>query len=317
MRSGMTRLVASRPQGKRPRIDQFKDETTEAKSVVREIRHLINNEHVQPRDIAILFRTNEQPRLFETELRKKDVPYVMFGAQSFFDRKEVRDIVAYLKWIEQPADEVTLLRVINTPPRGLCKKTVQLLLDRAVQRGVPIWEVMIDAAISDLSSRGHAGSKVCVDRQRCSLRARMSADRAMETLLARTAYTDEMTRLYDKPEERESRVSSFGEITNAFQRIKMAKGTRPDRVSHDIALSGKEMGSEKDRLAKQNAVWLLTLHAAKGLEFPFVFMVGMEEDYCRTPQRQEREYEEAIAEERRLCYVGITRAQEDWRCRWL
>ena len=109
------RLIASRPNGKRPRIEQYKDEITESKSVVSQITQLIDNEHVQPRDIAILFRTNEQPRLFETELRKAKIPYVMLGSQSFFDRKEIRDLISYLKWIEQPADEVSLLRVINTP----------------------------------------------------------------------------------------------------------------------------------------------------------------------------------------------------------
>jgi DNA helicase II / ATP-dependent DNA helicase PcrA len=135
-------LRPSRPSGSRPRIVQHKDETQEAERVVAEIRHLIDNEHIQPRDIAILFRTNEQPRLFETSLRKAKVPYVMLGSQSFFDRREVRDLVAYLKWIEQPNDEMALLRVINTPARGLSNNTVKLLVQRAVERGVPVWEVM-------------------------------------------------------------------------------------------------------------------------------------------------------------------------------
>ena len=92
-------LIASRPKGPRPRIEQHKDEITESETVVREISNRINNDHIQPRDIAILFRTNEQPRLFETELRKANIPYVMLGSQSFFDRREVKDILAYLKWI--------------------------------------------------------------------------------------------------------------------------------------------------------------------------------------------------------------------------
>lgn len=308
------KLLPSRPQGKRPRIDQFKDETVESVSVVREIDHLIKNEHVQPRDIAILFRTNEQPRLFETELRKADVPYVMLGAQSFFDRKEVRDVVAYLKWIEQPADEASLLRVINTPPRGLSKKTIQLLLDRAVQRGVPIWEVMQStAAISDLSTSARRG----IENLRSiasDVRQRMQSDNlaaGLETLIARTAYTDEIRRLYDKPEEVDSRIASLGEISNAIATYQAGRPS-PDLTGflQDIALTGKEMGSEKDRLAKQNAVWLLTLHAAKGLEFPFVFMVGMEENILPHSRSVKTNDENAIAEERRLCYVGITRAQE-------
>ena len=118
-------------------MNNHKDELTESETVVREIKSRIENDHVQPRDIAILFRTNEQPRLFETELRKANIPYVMLGSQSFFDRREVKDILAYLKWIEQPNDEVALLRVINTPARGLGNKTVKLLVQRAVERRGP------------------------------------------------------------------------------------------------------------------------------------------------------------------------------------
>lgn len=307
-------LIPSRPSGKKPKIEQHKDEITEAQSVVAKIAHLIDNEHIQPRDIAILFRTNEQPRLFETELRKAKVPYVMLGAQSFFDRKEVRDLVSYLKWIEQPNDEVALLRVINTPPRGLGSKTVQLLIARAVERGVPVWDVMRDpSATADLpaaAQRGIAGLASLADdvRQRA---ANESLTAAMETLLIRTSYTDELTRLYDKPEEREARLASIGELTNAIGAYEDGDGEHDiTGFLGEIALAGKEMGSEKDKLAKQNAVWLLTLHAAKGLEFPVVFMVGME-DGLLPHSRSVKSGEEAdIAEERRLCYVGITRAQE-------
>ncbi len=308
-------LIPSRPAGKRPRIEQHKDEITEAKSVVARISHLIDNEHIQPRDIAILFRTNEQPRLFETELRKAKVPYVMLGAQSFFDRKEVRDLLSYLKWIEQPNDEVALLRVINTPPRGLGNKTVQLLIARAVERGIPVWEVMRDpSATSDLPAAAQRGiqSLASLAEDVRTRAANESLAGAMETLLTRTAYADELTRLYDQPEERETRMASIGELSNAIGAYEDGEGEHDlTGFLAEITLSGKEMGSEKDKLAKQNAVWLLTLHAAKGLEFPVVFMVGME-DGLLPHSRSVKSGEEAdIAEERRLCYVGITRAQED------
>ena len=185
-------LIPSRPKGPRPRIEQHKDELTESETVVREIKSRIENDHVQPRDIAILFRTNEQPRLFETELRKANIPYVMLGSQSFFDRREVKDILAYLKWIEQPNDEVALLRVINTPARGLGNKTVKLLVQRAVERGVPVWDVMQDrAATSDLTPAAQRGigqlAELAKDvRQRAS---NESFTDAMRTLLERTAIT--------------------------------------------------------------------------------------------------------------------------------
>lgn len=308
------RLIASRPNGKRPRIEQYKDEITESKSVVAQISHLIDNEHVQPRDIAILFRTNEQPRLFETELRKAKVPYVMLGSQSFFDRKEIRDLIAYLKWIEQPADEVSLLRVINTPPRGLGSKTVKVLVGRAVERGVPVWDVMQDpSALTDLTASARKGiSQLAEVAQNVRQRAEgESLTDAMRTLLEQTAYADEIARNYEKTEEREARMSSIEEMVNAV-------GAYQDGASEpnitgflsEIALAGREMGNEKDKLAQQNAVWLLTMHAAKGLEFPYVFMVGLEDGILPHSRSVKSGEENDIAEERRLCYVGITRAQE-------
>jgi DNA helicase-2/ATP-dependent DNA helicase PcrA len=308
-------LIASRPTGKRPRICQFKDEVAESQTVVKEIQHLITNLHVQPKDIAILFRTNEQPRIFETELRKADVPYVMLGAQSFFDRREVRDLVSYLKWIEQPSDEVALRRIINTPPRGLGTKSVKLLVERAVQRGVTLWDVMTDpSAIQDLPTPARRGidslKKVADDvRDRGNQESLVAG---MQTLLTQTGFATEVASRYDKQEERDMRMASIGELSNALS-VYEDKQESPDLTGFlgEIALSGKEMGNEKDKLAKQNAVWLLTMHAAKGLEFPFVFMVGMEDGLLPHSRSVKSCNEDDIAEERRLCYVGITRAQEE------
>ena len=308
-------LIPSRPRRARaPRIVQHKDETTEANLVVREISHYIKNEHVPPRDIAILFRTNEQPRLFETELRKADVPYVMLGSQSFFDRKEVKDMVSYLKWIEQPDDEVSLLRIINTPARGLSKKTIQLLMSRAVSRGVSLWQVMRDpSATTDLQSRAKDGiaqlAALAEDVRRRAHEESLTA--AMSTLVERTAYADEIARQYEQPEEREARMASIGDLSNAASAFQ-DNASKPDLTGFlsDIALAGREMGSEKDKLAAKNAVWLLTMHAAKGLEFPIVYMVGMEQGLLPHSRSVKSGREEDIAEERRLCYVGITRAQE-------
>lgn len=302
------------PVGKRPRIVQHKDEQTEAETIVREIKHLIDNEHVQPKDIAILFRTNEQPRLFEVELRKHDVPYVMLGSQSFFDRREVKDLVAYLKWINQPDDEVSLLRIINTPARGLGTKTTRSLLERAVQKGVPVWQIMQQPSeiehLPAAAQRGIEGLKdLCRDVQQRATSDSL-AD-ALSTLLQRTAYGDEIARMYDQPEERESRMASLGEVANAIAAYE-EKAEKPELEGFlsDIALSGREMGSEKDKLAMKNAVWLLTMHAAKGLEFPVVYMVGMEDGILPHSRSVKSGNEADIAEERRLCYVGITRAQD-------
>jgi DNA helicase-2/ATP-dependent DNA helicase PcrA len=307
-------LKPHRPDGPRPRIIQLKDEIEEAKIVVGEIKRHIEQNHRQPRDIAILFRTNEQPRLFEVELRKADVPYVLLGSQSFFDRREIRDILAYLKWIDQPDDEVSLLRIANTPPRGLSTQTMQLLVARAVARGESVWRVMNDtSAIQDLTvaaRRGIEDLRAILNDVGLAMVSGPMGD-AVQSLIQRTRYVDEINRLYDEPEERESRTASIGEVTNAIAAYhdRNPKGDLGGFLA-EIALAGKEMGSEKDKAAAKNAVWLLTMHAAKGLEFPIVYMVGMEDGLLPHSRAVKSGEEKDIAEERRLCYVGITRAQE-------
>src|SRR4051812_3357833 len=136
-------LQAARARGEPPRILQYNNETDEARETVADLRRRMETDHLEPRDFAILFRTNEQPRAFETELRKAKIPYVILGSQSFFDRKEVKDILSYLRVIDSPRDEVSLLRIINNPPRGIGQKSVETLLKEAVSRGEPIWEVII------------------------------------------------------------------------------------------------------------------------------------------------------------------------------
>ncbi|MEM6363173.1 MAG: UvrD-helicase domain-containing protein [Planctomycetota bacterium] len=307
-------LKASRPAGKRPRILQHKDETAEAGLIVGEIKHLIDNEHIQPRDIAILFRTNEQPRLFETELRKHNVPYVMLGSQSFFDRREVRDLVAYLKWIDQPDDEVSLLRIINTPARGISQKTVKQLVDTAVGQGSSVWQVMQDSSVTaglPPAARRGIESLGALRNDVVRRASNESLQEAMATLLTSTAYMDELTRLYEQPEERESRMASVGELSNAISAFEDGQNEADlSGFLSDIALAGREMGNEKDKLALKNSVWLLTMHAAKGLEFPVVYLVGMEKGILPHRRNVNSGRDEDIAEERRLCYVGMTRAQD-------
>ena len=131
----------------------------------------------------------------------------------------------------------------------------------------------------------------------------------MRTLLDQTAYADEIARNYEKTEEREARLSSIEELVNAVSAYQDGNAS-PDITGFlsEIALAGREMGNEKDKLAQQNAVWLLTMHAAKGLEFPYVFMVGLEDGLLPHSRSVKSGDENDIAEERRLCYVGITRA---------
>ena len=299
--------------GDEPAILQFPDETVEARRVVEEVQKLLERRLSEPRDVAILFRTNEQPRPFETELRRAKVPYTLIGGMSFYDRKEVRDVLAYLKVLAQPKDEVSLLRVINTPARGIGDRAVELLLARAVAAGRPLWDVLPEAAgvagLSPTAITAVGEFRKLVDRYR----RRVAAGRlvaAVKQLLAEIGYEDELVRQYKDPNERTARWNSVEEVINALAGYEeRAREPTVAGFIEDVALAGRDDGSEKESQLARNAVVLMTLHSAKGLEFPHVYLVGMEEGLL-PHHRAVAADGPAIDEERRLCYVGVTRAQD-------
>ena len=304
-------LRAFREPGEPPRILQFPDETTEANQVIEEIRSQIFRRIAEPRDFAILFRTNEQPRAFEQELRRAKLPYTLIGGMSFYDRKEVRDIVAYLKVLVHPRDEVSLLRVINTPPRGIGAKAVETLLARAVSLGRPLWEVLPEAAALGLPEpavKGVAAFRRLIEGCQERLSSRPAVDVVGE-MIHGIGYQAEINRQYKEPADQLARWNSVEEVVNAlggYQR----RAEEPSLAGflEDIALVGRDDQQDKESQLARNAVVLMTLHSAKGLEFPQVYLVGMEEGIL--PHHRSIGDDRAIDEERRLCYVGLTRAQD-------
>ena len=139
-------LIPNKKAGSPIRIQVFDDETAEAENVVSEIAYLIKELGVKAKQVAILFRTNEQPRVFEQEFRRQQVPYLLVGGQSFYDRREIRDLLAYLKTIDQPRDEVSLLRIINTPTRGIGATTTEKVIQMAVKKGTAFWDILPEAS---------------------------------------------------------------------------------------------------------------------------------------------------------------------------
>jgi len=327
-------LKAARAGGERPRIEQYENETVEAQATVADIRRRIEGEKLEPRDFAILFRTNEQPRALETELRKAKIPYVILGSQSFFDKKEVKDILAYLKAIVYPRDEVSLLRIINNPPRGIGEKTVESVLKEAVGRGVSVWNVLC----RDIKHRPLVGESprqerhqqeigpqmrlpasaqaaiarfvALIERHHSDVRKATSLVGFVRGLITEIGYQAEINRLYPDPQEQENRWQSVEEVVNALAAYeKSAKQANLGDFIDEVALGQQDMGDDKDKQLARNAVALLTLHSAKGLEFPHVYMVGLEEGIL-PHHRNMKDNGDDVDEERRLCYVGITRAQE-------
>ncbi len=298
--------------GEPPRVLQLQSETEEAQTVVEEIASRIRNGTRRPRDFAILCRTNEQPRAFETELRRADVPYVLLGGMSFFDRKEVRDVLAYLKLLANPRDEVSLLRIVNTPARGLGPALVRRLLDAAVSQAKSLWELLPHAerhvALTPAARAGICGLHTLLADFGRRAKKEPPARLARE-LIAELGYYDELARQYPNPEEQQARWASVEEIVNAIGAYeRRAKQPLLSGFLRDVALSGVDEDRKKESKLKRDAVVLMTLHAAKGLEFPEVYMVGMEEGLL-PHHRAAAEGGTGVDEERRLCYVGVTRAQ--------
>jgi DNA helicase-2/ATP-dependent DNA helicase PcrA len=319
-------LRPARPNGKPPRVLQFPDENEEAKGVVEEIAERLRaDKTVSPGDFAILFRTNEQPRPFEMELRKRKVPYMITGSQSFFDRKEVRDLLAYLRWIDSPDDELALLRVINVPPRGMGAGSVDKLLKQAVATSSSVWKVMHDevfsATLPTAAQGGIASLKELQSRYKAQFDGQLSSHQdpsqvpsmaeVLIKLIDDLKYREEIQRLYAEPEEAAMRIGSLESVLNSIAQYEesAAEPTLGDFLA-SIVLSGREYGSGKDKQQGLNAVSLMTYHSAKGLEFPIVYMIGMEEGVL--PHRRSISGEiDSVDEERRLCYVGVTRAQDE------
>jgi DNA helicase-2/ATP-dependent DNA helicase PcrA len=310
-------LRAATPGGTRPGIMQCQDEAIEAQRVVEDIRQQLEKRLAEPRDIAILCRTNEQPRSFETELRRADVPYVLIGGMSFFDRKEVRDILSYLRVIDNPHDEPSLMRIINQPARGIGNAAQKRLLDEATSRGKVLWDVLPDAAVIDGIDAKTAAAVAQFRRLIEELAARsekFSIAQLVAKVIEQTNYRDGLAKIYPDPTERDTRLASLEEIVNAaasYDNNRRAKS--PPGLSEfldDMLLNERDDSQEKDSQLARNAVALMTLHSAKGLEFPHVYLVGMEEGILPHKRSLAMENDSAIDEERRLCYVGVTRARE-------
>ena len=306
-------LRPARPAGEKPRILQYPDEAAEAAAIVEDIKARINGGYYEPRDFSILFRTNEQPRAIETELRRAKLPYVLIGGLSFFDRREIRDLLAYLRLLVDPEDESALLRIFNTPPRGLGPKTVEHLVAAATKAGVPLWSLLDDTEVTaGLSRAARAGLTELINmvgdfRHQTNFRP---LDELAHDLIKRLNYEGELHRLYPEENEFESRWNSVQEIVNALAAYQKSS-SQPELQTFidDILLGSLENDQERDSQLKRNAIVLMTLHSAKGLEFPHVYMAGLEEGLL-PHHRSIKEDGEALNEERRLCYVGITRAQE-------
>ena len=278
----------------------------EALWMAKEIRRARTKENRRWEDFAVLFRTNTHIRKVEQVFRQEEIPYRLVGAQSFYDRREVRDVLAYLQVLANPRADVALLRILNTPPRGISSNTALLLLEHCRERGLQSWEGLRDEAfVSQLSSRGAGAVRdfvALIESYGAEIR-KARAGEMLHEFLKEIDYLAWLMRSCRTDEEREQRRGAVAEVGVALTDA-LKKGRSLQEFLDDAALDAEP---EEEDLEKKAGVTLITLHASKGLEFPVVFLVGLEEGVL--PHWRSKE-EGTGDEERRLLYVGITRARQ-------
>ena len=280
----------------------------EAGWVARQIKTILEE---QPNShIAILYRANFLSRNFEDVLTNEGITYAVVGSVAFFGRMEVKDLLAYLRIILNPEDDVALLRILNTPPRGIGTSTIDMLTAAALEKGVPILQVLRERArdpqLLGRTSKALLRFQELVDKWGAMLDKSTIAE-LLETIVKDIQYK-EMLERQEAAAEVENRLTNIEELIRAASESQ----TRGETISE--FLDRAALSSELDHLDPNAHVSLMTLHSAKGLEFETVFLAGLEEGLF--PHSQSTGSNEDLEEERRLCYVGITRAKEKLFITW-
>ncbi|MDO5755799.1 MAG: 3'-5' exonuclease [Tissierellia bacterium] len=285
--------------GEKVSYRQFSSDYDEAYGIINEISNLLIH-NVDLNDVAILYRTNAQSRPFEEQMLKEGIPYQVVGGLKFYDRKEVKDVLAYLRVIVNPRDNVSLLRIINTPKRGIGDRTVEQTLEAAENNGMSILEYITETSMEELTPAAQKKMKEFAD-----LYQRLQKDPG-EDLVTRVEYILDESGYVDSLKESGKREDQTRwENISAFVDAVAEYNMRNPEAKLEEYLQETSLLSDVDKTSGDEGVSLMTVHSAKGLEFDVVFIAGMEEGLF--PHRNsvsEKEKEE----ERRLCYVAITRA---------
>ena len=300
-------LRATRGEGDLIKLTECDDEIAEAEAIIHRLR-IVNaaNPELKWGNMAILYRTNAQSRAIEESLVRWNIPYVVVGGLRFYDRREIKDILAYMKLLINPADTVSLLRVINVPKRGIGKTTIERITDAASQLGIPVWDLLSDAeAIRSLGGRSAKGLLQFSELINC-LKSQINLSKPSELIqivLEKSGYLSEL--ITNASDEAEERRRNLQELVNAA--LQYQEENEDADLEGFLATAALASDSDKKNI-ENDQVTLMTLHSSKGLEFPIICLVGMEQGLF--PSYRSLNDPSSLEEERRLCYVGITRAKE-------
>ena len=297
------KLWTKNDEGVLPKIYRGQTEYDEANYVVDQIEHLKITEHYNYKDFAILYRMNSQSRSLEDILRREDIPYKIVGGLKFYERKEIKDVIAYLRLVHNTNDNLSLIRIINEPKRGIGKTSIDSVEQIASTNGISMYEVIKKCDQYGLN-RIYPKSRDFINtiEELRQIKDNIKISELIKQILIQTGYSAALE--LEKTDEAESRLQNLDEFLTVA--IEFEEQSAENSLSD--FLEGITLSSDIDEMEDTDeSVTLMTLHSAKGLEFPVVFMVGMEDGIF--PSYKSIGDDEELEEERRLCYVGITRAK--------
>jgi DNA helicase-2/ATP-dependent DNA helicase PcrA len=297
--------------GEKPSFMENTNEQEEASSIVREIERLRREKKYRLSDFAVFYRTNAQSRVLEDAFRRNGTPYAIIGTVRFYERVEVKDILAYLRLVHNPNDNLSFKRVVNTPRRGIGKTTMDMLENFALLKGVSLFSALDsigELALSNAARKGFTEFKRFIDDMR--LRKETSTIKELAgRVISGTGYVAELEQ--EDTAESKSRIENINELMSAIDEF---ESRSPDKTVGGY-LTQVVLVSDLDNWSDDNdAVTLMTLHLAKGLEFETVFITGLEEGLF--PIGESAFSPKELEEERRLMYVGMTRARKTLYLSW-
>ncbi|MEF9991613.1 MAG: DNA helicase PcrA [Paraclostridium sp.] len=302
------KLWSEQKEGEKIKIQINADEIEEADYVADSIWRIHRKENKPFKDFAVLYRANAQARAIEDALNRSQIPYNIYGGTKFYERKEIKDLVAYLRVLQNVQDDISLKRIINVPKRGIGLRTIEKIEDRATLKQESIFSVLLDVDTnSDISTKARSNINGFVDLVGTLrvIKDAYSVSKLIEKVLDVTGYLDELEN--DKNEESQDRIDNLKEfISIAIEFENSSEEKDLETFLTNVALTSSENNEEED-----DRVSLMTIHTSKGLEFPVVYLIGMEEGLFPISRAVRSMNESDIEEERRLCYVGITRAKKE------
>ena len=301
------KLWSEKKEGELIKIQLSENEINESDFVANMIAKIAREQGRTYKDFAVLYRANAQARPVEDALNRSQIPYNIYGGTKFYERKEIKDLLAYLRVIQNPQDDISLKRIINVPRRGIGLRTIEKIEDRASLKQESMYSVLIDIDTnSDISTKAKNSINGFVDTVGTlrTIKEVYPVSKLIEKVLETTGYIDELSK--DKSEEAQDRIDNLKEFISIALEFEQSS----EEKDLQTFLTGVALSSESSEDEEIEKVSLMTIHTSKGLEFPVVFLIGMEEGLFPISRAVRSMSESDIEEERRLCYVGITRAKE-------